>query len=50
MNILAERLHRCGFPMHAAYRTVCDMLKNFGLDALLEFVESVERETYVAAI
>lgn len=50
MNVFAERLHRCGFPMHVAYRTACDMLKNYGLDALREFVESVERGCYVAAV
>ena len=50
MNIFAERLHRCGFPMHVAYRTVCDFMKNFGLGALREFVEDMERQCYVEAV
>lgn len=50
MNIFIERLHRCGFPMHTAYKTVHEFIKNFGFEALAEFVEAIERDCYVEAV
>lgn len=45
-----ERLNRCGISMSEATRTAYDIQKNYGWDALEEYVESIEEDTYVGRI
>lgn len=45
MEEYIRKLYYCGIPMHTAYCTCWDMLKNFGFEALDEFVsEMVEQK------
>lgn len=47
INKFIERLNRCGISMSDATRTAYDIQKNYGWDALEEYVKSIEEDTYV---
>lgn len=47
MNELVDRMTRTGVPPHEAYRTIYDFLKNYGVDALMEYIDDLEKSAYV---
>lgn len=46
MAAYTDRLIRCGVSAAEAYRTVYCLIKDFGLDGLIEYIESIEAECY----
>lgn len=44
------RLERCGIPAHDAIRIWYTMLRDFDLEALEEYIRSLEDECYVGRI
>lgn len=50
METYIRRLERIGISAPRAYQIVWDFLKNFGHDALNEYISDLEREAYVDRI
>ena len=48
MDAYIKRLYACGYSMSEAYRTLTQILKEYGMSAVIKYVQEVERDKYMA--
>ena len=43
-----KRLYSCGYSVTEAHRTLMQILKEFGMSKVIEYVQDIERDRYMA--
>ena len=43
-----KRLFNCGYTMTEAHRTLMQILKEFGMSAVIKYVQEIEKDRYMA--
>ena len=44
MDAYIKRLYACGYSMSEAYKTLTQILKEYGMSAVIKYVQEVERD------